>query len=206
MSIAEPSTTISDYILAAACFVFAARARACVSLPSRLWVLTLFATGMAALLGGTYHAIHLNMPPLAARVLWTATLLAIGVAGFGFASGAAAAALREGVARSVRMILTLKLVVFALMIAIKPLFGTAVADYGVAAVIAAVLAGARFKRDRAEWARWVLIAIVVAGVAALFLLVPFGRRGYFDERDVYHVVQIGAMYAIYRAALAAEAK
>ena len=195
---------ITDYVLAAACFVLAAQLRRRVrSGPAAMWTLTLIATGAAAFLGGTYHGLWNTVTSLPGRIVWSATLLSIGVAGFGLGLGAAASELAPRAVQLVKTLLVVKLLSYAVIIVVNPLFGIAVLDYASVGLAVAVLAAVSFKRRRRPTAKWLLAAIAISAVAVLFLLVPFGRPGYGDERDVYHIVQIAAMVALYRAGLAA---
>lgn len=197
---------ITDYVLAACCFVFAIRLRRAVpppSIPASMWTLALVATGVAAVFGGTYHGFYDAWSTWPARLLWTTAMLAIGVASFGVAVGAAASELSPRALRPVFRLLVLKLVLYVVMIVVRPLFGVAVVDYGSVALAVGILAAVSYARHRRSTAGWLLVAIVVALAAAAVLLVPFGKHGYGDERDVYHIIQIVSMYALYRAGLAA---
>jgi hypothetical protein len=83
MTITEPVTMVTDYILAVVCIVFGVvtirldrvhRAMA-------LWALTFFAAAVSGILGGTHHGFKLNIPKSTDNVLWDTALLAIGATG-----------------------------------------------------------------------------------------------------------------------------
>src|SRR5262245_45719002 len=78
--ITEPTTTITDYLLAATGVTFAIRTyqlrhshRAMI-----LWMLAFSFGGIAALLGGTFHGFKLRFSPETAKSLWDSTMIFIG--------------------------------------------------------------------------------------------------------------------------------
>jgi hypothetical protein len=85
MMITEPTTTITDYLLAIAGTIFAIQTfrlrhlhRAMI-----LWFLAFAFGAAAALLGGTYHGFKLSFSSDAAKALWDTTMILIGAcAGF----------------------------------------------------------------------------------------------------------------------------
>jgi hypothetical protein len=82
MSITQPATMITDYVLAAAGFVFGfllLRVRS--SKMQLVWSLGLLAAGVAAALGGTYHGLSLYLSEPLRRILWNAMTAAIGASG-----------------------------------------------------------------------------------------------------------------------------
>lgn len=83
----EPITMLTDYALAAAGLYFAAsliRAKTASNRTSvRLWSVGFASGAFAALVGGTYHGLSLQLSAPILRTLWNATLVAIGAsAGF----------------------------------------------------------------------------------------------------------------------------
>jgi hypothetical protein len=90
MSISEPATMITDYVLAAAGFAFGFRllwSRA----PSKgalLWTIGLFTAALASALGGSYHGFALYTNESTHRMLWNTTAALIGAtAGFMISAG-----------------------------------------------------------------------------------------------------------------------
>jgi hypothetical protein len=84
MSITQPATMITDYVLAAAGFVFGVlllRARS--TKTQCLWSIGLLTAGAAAAFGGTYHGFTLYFSEPLRRTLWNTTAGLIGAsAGF----------------------------------------------------------------------------------------------------------------------------
>jgi hypothetical protein len=83
MPITEPVTMLTDYLLAAACIVFAERLRrqsASLRGFDRLWWAGFWATALAAVAGGTAHGFALFLGLQRLRVLWMYTVFLIGAA------------------------------------------------------------------------------------------------------------------------------
>src|SRR5690348_15437771 len=78
----EPDVAITDYLLALESFALAALlAVEPTTRPDlKLWfVIFLAATGIASLLGGTFHGFFVARPSPAGRMLWRSTMIALGV-------------------------------------------------------------------------------------------------------------------------------
>ena len=80
MTITEPVTLITDYILGAASVVFAVLllSGGPPGRPTLLWALGFAAGALAAFVGGTFHGFALYMSEATRRSLWNVTLLSIG--------------------------------------------------------------------------------------------------------------------------------
>lgn len=80
MTVTEPMTMITDYLLALACAVFAVMTfRMHGSHPAMVFWILAFAFGaIAALLGGTHHGFKMNLSPGTGKALWDFTMITIG--------------------------------------------------------------------------------------------------------------------------------
>jgi hypothetical protein len=80
MTITEPVTLITDYILGVSAAVFAALllAGGPPGKPTLLWILGFAAGAIAAFVGGTFHGFASYMSESSRRSLWNVTLLSIG--------------------------------------------------------------------------------------------------------------------------------
>lgn len=82
--ITEPDVTLTDYAVAVECAALASLVwrRGDPGAPLRFWFTLFFgAVGLAALAGGSVHGFFLDEQTMGYRVLWPATLIAIGLAG-----------------------------------------------------------------------------------------------------------------------------
>lgn len=179
MNVHEPMTVATDYLLAIAATVFGIRLwRA----DARLWALAFFATAAASLLGGTYHG-------LAWEPLWKPTVYSVGLASLFLLAGLGPLFARVAV---------VKFVLYAIWMATHDAFVWVIADYGVTLVILAAFALVHWIRGRAAFAPWVLASIVVSVIAAAVQQSGFAIHPSFNHNDLYHVIQIGGLWLLYR--------
>ena len=205
MRITEPMTMLTDYVLGALALVLALRLYAAASasgqLTIRLWAFGFVMTAVAAFVGGTYHGFIQMIPPGASRVLWKITLISTG---FGSASlfGAAVLAAAVGPLQwALLAIVVLKLLVFLEVVLTRDNFLLVVIDYGSA--LLAILVAAWFLKPTGitPAAGWLAAGVgvsVVAGAIQAFRLAPHPR---FNHNDLFHVVQMAAIYCLYRGGL-----
>lgn len=159
MTITEPMTMVTDYVLTMACFTFAgviaARSRRLGGRRVALWVAAFLATGVAALVGGTSHGFRV---PLGEHwiTVWRVTLVAIG-------------------AGSVLLI--------------------------AAGIRSAAFPEAERHEARREGHGWLRRAVAVTLVALLALVLRVSPHPHFNHNDLYHVVQLAALYCLFRGAL-----
>jgi hypothetical protein len=189
VSIAEPMTVLTDYVLGGVtawlCFLLfrdsgREKSRKC-------WAVAFAALALGAFLGGTWHGFLQN------PVLWKATVLAVGVASFGMLAGSACAVL-SGTPRTVVLaVAAAKLAVFCVWIAGRDDFIVVVIDTGIAFLALAALH---------LWRRngWILAGVAVSVVAALVQASGLALHAHFNHNDLYHVIQVGAMLLLYRGA------
>jgi hypothetical protein len=86
----EPVTTLTDYLLATASLYFAIvllRMQPPKWLAVRLWCIGFFASAVAALIGGTFHALKGQVDESVLRSLWNVTIYSIGASGAFMVSG-----------------------------------------------------------------------------------------------------------------------
>lgn len=205
MRITEPTTMLTDYAMGALAFVLAMRLLVDPAAgPQRsvqLWAAALVMTAAGAFLGGTYHGFIRLMPGAAGRVMWKATLLAAGLGSACLLAAAVTAATAGMLQRALAAVVVLKLAVYVWTIATKDDFTLVIVDYGAALI--AVLLAAWFVRPSGltPAAGWVAAGVgvaVVAGVIQWARLAPHAR---FNHNDLFHVVQMVAIYLLYRGGL-----
>jgi hypothetical protein len=180
MNILEPMTMATDFLLAAAAVWFAIRLRRLQS--GRAWPLAFLFTAIGSLTGGTYHAIG-------GFWLWKATVYAIGLASFFLL-----------VATRVPVIVALvKFIVYATWMITHDGFEFVIADYGLTLLIVAVMQGVTWFRSRAPAAPWIVGSVAVSAVAAIAQQSGDLHRN-FNHNDLYHVIQLVALWLLYRGA------
>lgn len=207
--IAEPGTTLTDFLLAALALVWGARlwrdgARRRVT-AVRWWAAGFFATAVAAALGGIAHGFPTALGSTGAEIVWLATLHAIGLFAFCVVATAAAAGLRPPARGAATGLAAAGLAAYVPWVAARPVFDRAIVAYGAAmAILAIQQAGARF-RHRPPSAPWILGGIAVAAVGSLVQRNGLGiHPRWFDHNAVYHVIEILAAWLLYRGGLRLE--
>lgn len=185
MTIHEPMTMATDYLLALAALAFAARLWRCF----RAWALAFLFTALAAIFGGTSHGFGPELLVLWQVILWKLTVFSVGFASFFLLSGAHPV---------LRLVAVLKLVVYASWMSAHDDFIWVIADYG----ITLLLVGAVELRQRKASANWVLGSIGVSIIAAIVQASGFALHQHFNHNDIYHLIQIVALWLLFRGGMA----
>lgn len=205
MRITEPMTLVTDYVMGAFAAVWAVRllrdAAASGSLPTRLWGMAFVATAVASFAGGSYHGFIQMMSPAAARVLWKVTLVATGVGSAALLSAVAMAATTGTLQRVLLGVAIVKLIVYAWWMASHDDFLFVIVDYGSALAAVVFFAWWSSSSGIAPAAGWIFAGAAVAVVAALIQALELAPHRHFNHNDLFHVVQMVALYLLYRAGL-----
>jgi hypothetical protein len=199
MTIAEPMTMLTDYVLAGVAGWLGLRlfrARAGQAARSS-WALAFAALAVAALLGGTYHGFAPHLAERTLGFIWTATVLAAGVASFGMLAGSVMAATAGSLRTALLAFAAAKLAIYAGWMLNHDAFIYVIADTGatMAALTALHVWSAIRKRDRAS--PWMLGGVGVSVLAAAVQASGFALHRHFNHNDLYHLIQIAALVLLY---------
>ena len=203
MRILEPTTVITDYILAVetlllGILIFRNEA-ANAQLSARLWALALFTTAVAAAAGGTFHGFVQSLGPYATTV-WKVTVYAIGLTSLLMLS-ATVLACSCGVARPILLAAAvLQFLVYTFWMAGHDDYKYVIYDYAPAMVVILILQIIAITRGDAS-SRWIIAGILVSFVAAGVQQSGFSLHRNFNYNDLYHVIEMFAMYLLYRGGL-----
>jgi hypothetical protein len=186
--VSEPITALTDFVLAAVTAFWALLVfRQSDQRASRLFAGALAAAALSTLVGGLYHTFH-------GELLWKATALSAGLFSFFLGLAVALAFLSAHVAHISRIILLAQFCVYAIAALFIDDFWLVIADYG--SVMLAILVVCAIRWSNAA-ARWIAAAILIS-VAASALQMSSIRVGPLNHNDVYHVVDVVALYCFYR--------
>lgn len=205
MPMTEPMTMATDYVLGAAALVMAVRLfrqrEAAGQMAMRLWGAALVMTAVAAFVGGSYHGFIRMLPPELAARMWTFTLAATGL-GSAALLGAAAVAATGGVLRQALLWLVIaKLMFYLFWIWSRTEFFIVIVDYTTA--LAGVVLLARLGRPSGltRAAGWIAAGAALSVVAGLIQALRVAPHPQFNHNDLFHVIQTGALYLLYRGGL-----
>jgi len=202
MTIAEPMTLFTDYLLAAVVFVLAVRLsghyRHCRRSPVRWWAAGFYASAAAALLGGSYHGFLPHLDAFPAMLLWKATVLSVGMAALCLFAGAVVAALRGAPRRWFLALAWLKFLIYAAWMSRHDDFRFVIYDYAPALLGIFLLSLYAALARRAPAAPWIVAGVIVSFAAAGVQASGFSLHTHFNHNDLYHVVQMGAFWLLYR--------
>lgn len=185
MTIHEPMTVATDYLMGGFALAFAFR----LWRDRRLWGLAFVFTAAASFFGGTYHGIAPALAPLAAVGLWKATVFSVGFASFFLLAA------RGRLLASVGIV---KLVLYVSWMTTHDDFKWVIADYGITLILIGIEQSVAWVRSRAASAPWILGSIAVSVVGALVQQSGVVMHRSFNHNDLYHLIQIVALWMLYR--------
>lgn len=177
-------TLATDCLLCIAAAIFAAR----LWRVNRMWALAFVFTSLASLSGGAYHGFAPLLAPIAVLLLWKTAVFSIALAGFFLLAVSG---------RILTAIGIVKLVVSVSWMITHNDFKYVIADYGVTLL----LLGIDQLVHRGPSTKWVLDSIAVSVVAALVQQSGFDLHRHLNHNDLYHLIQLVALWLLYRGGL-----
>jgi hypothetical protein len=201
MRIREPATMATDFLIAALCVVFTVRlvAGAASLVGARgLWALSFAATAVAAVIGGVVHGFAMDLTPTTKDRLWKATQYALGLTGLAMLAAAVVAFVPAPAAQWMLVASVAKFALYAAALRRRDDYAVVVVDYGVSMIAVAALAAAGWVGAGVAAAPWLIAGVVVSAAAAAVQVKRVAPHPRFNHNDLYHVIQIAALYLFYR--------
>jgi hypothetical protein len=203
MHLSEPTTLVSDWVLAGVAVALGVRllrAGGPESRPAtRLWAVAFHAGAAAALAGGTVHGFAASLSPLAHAALWKIVLVGSGVAGSLILAGTTLVTLQGTWRRVLLAGAAAQLAGYLAVVSGSDDIRHAVWNGAatILVVLALALASARHDSGRLGW---ILLALGLsaAGLGAQRAGV---QLAILNHNDVCHVLQTAALWPFYRAGL-----
>jgi len=203
--VTEPMTVATNVVLAALALFFAVRLahRSAVddSAAGAWLAAALLATGFAALIGAVAHATDPLRDASLRERLWRSTLYASGFIGAATVASVAYFAARGILRSTILACAFLKLLVFMRRAARTPEFSVAAADYGIALAVLLVGAVIELVRRGAPGMTWLIAGVLLSLVAGVVQARRIAPHRQFNHNDLYHLIQMAALYAFYRGGL-----
>ena len=207
MILYEPVTTLTDYAIVGEALLFAGlllKSKPKSHLPVLCWAAAFGGVAIAAFCGGTYHGFNLLLPIATQWGLWRGMTY-----GLSFASGCMLAAAVSELPQWMRAwgwgAIGLKTGLYLIWTAFNPNFVYIVVDY-LSAMLLILLLQVKMNRQGNQQSSTAWIIAGVVGSLAAAGVQGIGLRGipYFNQNDLYHLVQMLALYFFYRGACAVE--
>jgi hypothetical protein len=208
MTISEPATLVTDYLLAIFTAVLAFRLlraashtdREGIARERRWWSGAFALTAIAGATGGTVHGFQHAMPAAVADGLWLVSLESLVGASFAVVGGAIAfSEFVQPTRWRATLVAALAFAAFGVWVAWNPVFLSAIVAYGAAF---AVLVAIRLRVRPIDAAgRLVLLGVAVSVAAAAIQQSGWALHRYFNHNDLYHVVQAAGVWLLYRGAV-----
>lgn len=189
-------TLITDYILGAlgllcAFLLFRMNHVRPPQISVRLWAWSFIALASAAFFGGTSHGFGIHMSPLANRLVWKFTVLSVGLVSLFMLAGTIAATFQNPPRRWLIAAVLLKFLLYAAWMFRHDKFLYVICDYAPSMLV--IL----FLQIRSRWlVAGVLVSFAAAGVQAAEIRL----HEHFNHNDLYHVIQMFAVYLFYKGA------
>ncbi len=201
MTITEPATMLTDYVLGGLAVWFAVKlarqSRWRINDPVFLWAASFASLALASFSGGAYHGLTQHLGPIWLATTWKVTLYSIGIVSL-FLFAAATIAAFEGPLRKALLVAGfLKFVVYVIWIANHDDFVYAILDYAPAMLYVLVLQALGWRR-REESGHWIVAGVLVSFAGAAVQQSGFTLHRHFNHNDLYHVIQMAGVYLLYR--------
>jgi hypothetical protein len=163
------------------------------------WFVAFCAVGGSALLGGFWHGFAPTMDPRAATLTWTASMALAIAASFMFLIATLHVFTSGRLLNLLSGCAVMKFALFVVWATVNDDLRLVIYDSGLTMLAMLLLASWGAWLQRAPSAPWILAGVVTAMLAALFQQGRVSMHRYFNQNDLYHVIQMGALYCLYRA-------
>ncbi len=206
MPITEPITMLTDYAIAIQTSGFSVlllklgqfRQQSAV----QFWAAAFGSVAVAAVLGGTCHGFTQTFAPSTLALLWKIMLLALSLAGCFMLFATLKSSLSRHWQRWGSILVGIKLSVYLSWAVVHPSLDDAFV-YGVVDYLSAMLwvllleLRAVFHSARSLW---IIAGVLMSGVAIAFQTSGVVLFKYFTYNDIYHLIQMIALYWFYQGA------
>jgi uncharacterized protein DUF6962 len=202
--VTEPTTVATNLVLAALAFVFGARlgygAAAQGSAAGSFFGLGMLAAAVAAAFGAAAHGLDPRTDWDQRERCWRAALYTLGFASAATTASVAFFTARGSIRTALLVAAALKLLAYLVSVARRPRFRVAAADH--VATLAVLLAAALYATVRwhAPGMGWLLAGVAVSLVAVLVQMRHIAFHRHFNHNDLYHVIEMVAVYLFFRGA------
>jgi len=204
MRITEPTTMVTDYLLAGLGVWFGWRlvsgGREAGEISRVLWGTSFLGMALAAVAGGTSHGFAEALGGVESTWLWKLTTFSTGLASAAMLAAAVVARLAGAARVACLGLVVAKLAVYLAWMSVHDDFRFVVYDYApsmLAVVVLLVLPG---KQGPLAGAGWIAAGVAVSFVAAAVQQSGFSLHRHFNHNDIFHLIQMAGLYLLFRGA------
>lgn len=197
MSISEPLTTLTDYLIAFVAIAFAVLLWQQPQKSVRCWAIAFALVAIGAWAGGTVHGTAYVLPAATRRQIWNLSLVAMGLASSAVLTGTVFSMVRRRWQRWGVLAIGTATLMYGYGVLWWNSFGYAIAAYLIALGIVMITQLGTLLRQPSSSALWILVGIAISLLAAVVLLYDLTFVG-ISASALYHLVQLPGLYALYR--------
>lgn len=194
----------TDYLMAVECLYFFAllrrKNRGAHQISRGFWAWAFLFSAVASASGGTMHGFAAVLPAEMKLAAWKLTQFAAGLVSFYFTVGTAKAILAPPYHRLVLALAAVKLLLYWIWTAAHDAFIFVIIDYGSALLLVFALAGYAWWRRRSGNEIDFILGVAISILAAVVQASGFSLHENFNHNDLYHVIQMVALYFFFRGA------
>ena len=202
MRITEPPTLLPDYLIAAESAVFALLIwrKSPLPLPLHFWAAAFLGVAIAAFLGGTCHGFIFALSHSTLELLWQMMLASLGIASGLMLTAAILLTLQPPWQQWGTIAVLLKTAALLGWAIPRASFMAMLVDYMVALFLGVIL----YWRDRPKHpsTRWLMATFTVSLLGATVQILAISPAPWFNQNDLYHVIQMVALSFLFRGAIA----
>jgi len=200
--ITEPTTVATNVVLAGVAFVLGARlgygAAAQGSAAGSFLGLGMLATAVAAAFAAASHGIDPRTDNEQRERCWRASLYALGFVGAATVASVGFFAARGSIRTAILLVAGLKLLAYLISVTRRAEFRVAAADYGGALAVLLAAALYAIARWHSAGMLWLVAGVGISLVAGLVQARRIVLHRHFNHNDLFHVIQIVALYLFFR--------
>lgn len=202
MTISEPTTLVTDYLLGTLselCAILLIKRNGALRQRSiQWWAFALFAAAVGSYVGGTYHGFRHALEPAVAAALWKVTTISMGVASFCLLASAITSAFAGQDRRWLIAGAALKLAIYVAWMLGHDEFRFVIDDYGSTLAILLLLVVAGRTRGVEGHRAYIATGIVVSIAAAVVQQSGLRLHEHVNHNDLMHVIQMGGVWLLYK--------
>ena len=164
-----------------------------------LWGASFLAMAMAAIAGGTAHGFAEVLGAVDGSWMWKLTTFSIGLASAAMLSAAVVARVTGAARVALLGLVVAKLAIYLAWMSVHDDFSFVVYDYVPSMLAVILLLALPGRQAPLAGAGWVAAGVAVSFAAAAVQHSGFSLHRHFNHNDIYHVIQMGGLYLVYRA-------